>query len=302
MKQVTLKNDAITLKVLDYGALVQELWVMDNSGKKRNVVIGFENAADYLTDEYCLGASVGRFAGRISKGKFELDGTSYSLHNDDGVHLHGGKEGFHKKYWTITEVNENENPFVKLTYRSKHLEEGYPGNLEVSVTYQLTQNKLNIGYTAITDKKTVVNLTNHSYFRLDDAPTIGQHELQLNCPYYLKTHENLLPTGEIMPVDNTPYDFRGQRPIATPFLDTPFAIDHKAEYAAILKSAKSGISMKVKTNQPAVVVFTPVPFAGICFETQNYPDAPNYPHFPSSILEPGKTYSNESQFVFENDI
>ena len=298
MKQVTLNNGVITLKVLDYGALIQELWVPDAFGKKRNVVVGFHRPTDYLADQYCLGASVGRFAGRISGKGFELEGTFYPLHHKNGVHLHGGKEGFQKKYWQIAQIDEGQHPFIELTYLSKDMEEGYPGNLKASVRYQLIENALHISYSATTDKTTIVNLTNHSYFKLDSAPTIAEHLLKLNSTSFLETHANLLPTGNILSVSNTSYDFRMERPIGEPLFDTPMVLENNKGFAAELTSTVSGITMGVSTDQPAMVVYTPKRFSGICFETQNFPDAPNHRHFPSAVLRPGDVYRNETKFVF----
>jgi aldose 1-epimerase len=216
------------------------------------------------------------------------------------VHLHGGKEGFFKKIWNIKEVVHGEQPKIVLSYISPHMQEGYPGTLEAVVAYCLSGNTLIIDHKATTDRSTVVNLVNHSYFILDDARDIGHYQLQLNCREYLETHKNLLPTGKILPVDGTPYDFLEPRPLGPFLLDTPFVIARGKRDAAFLYSSNSGIGMRVRTNQPGIVVYTPPGFAGICFETQNFPDAPNQPHFPSSVLEPGERYHNRSEFIFEN--
>ncbi|MDP5060342.1 MAG: galactose mutarotase, partial [Maribacter sp.] len=190
-------------------------------------------------------------------------------------------------------------PFIKLTYASKHLEEGYPGNLNVSVTYKLMNNALQIIYEGMTDRSTVINLTNHSYFKLDANPYIDDYELQLNCPYRLETKENLLPTGNIIPVRKSENDFLLPRKIGVQRLDTIFIKDVGNEKVAELQSKTSGINMKVYTNQPALVVYTPADFPGICFEAQNYPDAPNQPDFPKSLLRPGDIYNNISIFKFD---
>ena len=299
MKQVTISTPFITLIVLDYGAIIQKLLVKDKNGNSFNAVVGHNLANDYLKDSNCLGASVGRYAGRISDGRFELDRESYDLYVEKGVHLHGGKLGFSKKYWTFEAVDHGREPFVKLSYLSKHLEEGYPGNLKTTVTYQLKENTLKIIYKATSDRTTVVNLTNHSYFRLDDASDINNYQLQLNCPDYLETYDNLLPTGKLLPVKGTKYDFLNSKPIGKKRLDTPFVLDLMTDIAAKLSSKKSGIGLEVSTNQPAVVVYTPQAFPAICFETQNFPDAPNHEHFPSSVLRPGQTYTNKSVFKFD---
>ena len=205
--------------VLDYGATIQKLLVKGKDGNYTNVVVGFNHPSRYRLDDNMLGASVGRYAGRISNGGFELDREKFYLYHEDGVHLHGGKEGFHHKYWSIDEVNNDDNPSVKLSYKSKHLEEGYPGNLTVNVTYKLMNNALQVIYEGTTDRSTVINLTNHSYFKLDSDPYIDDYELQLNCPYRLE---------------------------------------------------------------------------------QNYPDAPNQPDFPKSVLRPGDIYNNISIFKFDS--
>lgn len=284
--------------VLDYGATIQKLLVKGEDGNYTNVVVGFNHPSRYRLDDNVLGASVGRYAGRISNGGFEIDRARYDLFQEDGVHLHGGKEGFHQKYWTIEEVDNSDKPFVKLTYLSKHLEEGYPGNLSVSVTYKLMNNALQVIYEGITDRSTVINLTNHSYFKLDENPYIDEYDLQLNCPYRVETKENLLPTGDIIPVRKTEYDFLLPRKIGVQRLDTIFVKDIGNEKVAEIHSKTSGINMKVYTNQPALVVYTPPDFPGICFEAQNYPDAPNQPDFPKSLLRPGDIYNNISIFKF----
>lgn len=288
------------MTVLDYGAIIQQLWFKDKNGRQINMVVGLDQPIAYLDDKSCLGACVGRYAGRIS-GSFQLLGKVFPLHTVvTDVHLHGGKAGFFKKYWAVKEVVEGSQPHIKLTYRSPHMEEGYPGTLDVEVTYKLEGSSLIIDHKATTDQTTVLNLVNHSYFLLDNAPDIGHYLLQLNCREYLETQKNLLPTGKILPVEGSSYDFREPRPLGSFLLDTPFVIAAENGDAASLYSRHSGIRMSVRTNQPGIVVYTPPGFPGICFETQNFPDAPNNPHFPSSVLEPGDLYRNTSQFIFEN--
>ncbi|WP_396635101.1 aldose epimerase family protein [Maribacter sp. R86514] len=301
MKQVTISNAYLTLMVLDYGATIQKLLVKGEDGEYTNVVVGYNHPSRYRLDDNALGASIGRYAGRISEGGFVLDRERYHLYQEDGVHLHGGKEGFHQKYWTIDEVDNSDKPFIKLSYTSKHLEEGYPGNLTVSVTYKLMNNALQVIYEGMTDRSTVINLTNHAYFKLDDNPYIDEYDLQLNCPYRLETKENLLPTGDIMPVRKTEFDFLLPKKIGLQRFDTIYIKDIGNEKVAELYSKTSGINMKVYTNQPALVVYTPPDFPSICFEAQNYPDAPNQPDFPKSVLRPGDIYNNISIFKFDID-
>ncbi|MDX1769597.1 MAG: aldose epimerase family protein [Arenibacter troitsensis] len=298
MNQVTIKNNFITLTVLDYGAIIQKLILKNKDGVDTNVVVGLEEPEKYLMDNKSLGACIGRYAGRISKGGFHINNVHYPIFSMDGVHLHGGQKGFGKRYWTIEQVHDGESPFVKLTYLSQDMEEGYPGNLKCTVTYKLVGPSLFIIHEATTDKATPVNLTNHSYFNLDGEETIDHWNLRLSCPEYLETDAKLLPTGKILSVKNSKYDFLEIKKIGQVRLDTPFVMDPSLKNGTVLTSDKSGLSMEVVTNQPGVVVYTPPAFAAICFETQNFPDAPNQPHFPNSILQPGKTYLNETEFRF----
>ena len=297
MKQVTIQNESIILVVLDYGAVIQKLLLKDNDGTYTNVVVGLEYPSMYLEDTVSLGACVGRFAGRISK-QFVLDRETYPLYNENGVHLHGGKKGFAKRHWEFEEVKQGDTPHVKLSYLSKHLEEGYPGNLKTTVTYTLIGSTLRITHEATTDRTTVLNLTNHSYFSLDDANSVNNYELQLNCYGYAETDDKQLPTGKLLSTKGTQYDFSKQKPIGNVHFDTPLIVDLKSPVAAKCSSKKSGISMEVVTNQPAMVVYTPKAFSAICFETQNLPDAPNHSNFPNSILRPRERYRNISEFRF----
>lgn len=299
MKQVTIKNDHISLTVLDYGAIIQKIEIRDKKNELTNVAVGFEDPSDYLNDSIFLGACVGRYAGRISGGAFVLNGKTYALHHRDGVHLHGGKKGLGKKYWSIDSVDNGEKPSVALSCVSKAMEEGYPGELRVNVNYQIIGNTLRIEHRATTDETTVINLTNHSYFRLDNENQIDHYLLQLKSRNMLETRKNLLPTGQLLRIENTPYDFRNKKKISSLSLDTPYVLENNSGVVASVYSPVSGISMKVQTNQPSIVVYRPKDFPAICFETQNYPDAPNHSHFPTSVLEPGETYDNTSRFEFD---
>lgn len=299
MKQVTLHTPFITLVVINYGAIIQKILVKDKNGDTRNIVVGFNNPDEYLTDTISLGACVGRYAGRISKGGFELDRVHYDLYQQKGVHLHGGKNGFAKKYWNIEEIQYGNEPFITLSYTSKHLEEGYPGTLKAFVTYKLVNNTLKITHTATTDRTTVVNLTNHSYFQLDNAANLDKYRLQLASSQLVELAPNKLPTGALVSVKETDNDFLEEKAIKKTRFDTVFAIDSNSETVASVASLASGISLKVKTNQPGLVVYTPEDFSAICFETQNFPDAPNQKNFPNSILRPGELYRNDSEFIFD---
>ncbi|GGW33658.1 aldose epimerase family protein [Arenibacter certesii] len=298
MNQVTIKNSFITLTVLDYGAIIQKLVLKDKFGKATNVVVGFEEPDKYLQDNKSLGACIGRYAGRISNSSFTIDGTHYPLFSKDGVHLHGGKEGFGKKTWNIEKVHDGEDPYVTLTYFSMDMEEGYPGNLSVRLTYKLIATSLHIIHEATTDKSTPVNLTNHSYFNLDGQKKLDHCDLQMPCPEFIELDSKLMPTGKLVSVKGTENDFLTNRTMGQTKLDTPFVIDTNLPFHTKLSSDRSGLSMEVITNQPSIVVYTPPEFAAICFETQNFPDAPNQPNFPNSILYPGETYHNETEYRF----
>jgi aldose 1-epimerase len=299
LEQVTIKNDFISLSILDYGAIIQKLLIKDKEGKELNLVVGLEHPESYLDDLKCLGACVGRYAGRISNGGFQIEGNTYKLYTKDGVHLHGGKQGFAQKYWKFDAVQHKEHPFVKLSYQSPHMQEGYPGNLKASVTYKLIDNSLQIVHEAVTDRTTVINLTNHSYFCLDSTDSIDHYQLLLQCPEILETNNSLLPTGKLVSVKDTQYDFLTRKEIGKIRLDTPYVVSNNAKKVAELYSPVSGLRMTVESNQPAVVVYTPLEFAAICFETQNHPDAPNIISFPSAILHPGETYDNKAVFTFD---
>ena len=321
LNSIKISNSiGMELEVSNFGATILSLKVQDKEGNSVNVVVGLENAEDYLQNEYLnkglyLGASIGRFAGRISKG-FKIENEKFDLYAENGAHLHGGKEGFDQKYWTVETIHEGDNPSVTLSYFSKHLEEGYPGNLKVSVTYQLLENALKITYRAETDKITHVNLTNHAYFNLDGNGTILNHELQINSVEYLEYNQELLPTGNLLPTKNSLFDYQQNTIIKKPDfrgLDTAFVCHQTATKKATLRSATTGIQLEVYTNQPAMVVYTPPQFSGltfkentsyteypaICFETQHFPDTPNHDHFLSTLLQPEDEYINESVFVFK---
>jgi len=318
---INLKNsNGLELQVSNLGATIISLMVPDKNKEFVNVVVGLESAEDYTKQFYIekglyLGSSIGRYAGRISRGSFKINNEVYPIHHENGIHLHGGKIGFDKKYWEVVSLIEGRNPQVTLSCVSEHLEEGYPGNLKAFVTYQLREdNEVKITYKATTDAETHVNLTNHSYFNLDGKVTILDHNLLINSPYYLEVDENLIPSGKLLNSLNTPFDrnrisllgregFKG-------FDDTFVLAEGKLK--ALLASPNTGIQMKVYTNQPAIVVYTPTQlpnlhyknevsfskFSAICFETQNFPDAPNNNNFPSSILKPGEEYMNETVFKF----
>lgn len=300
MEQVSIKNEVLSLKALNYGAIIQKLRYHTGADTWMDLVIGKDDPEEYLEDPFSIGACVGRFAGRLSGGVLQIDGKAYPLPNQDGITLHGGEHGFGRKYWKIDAVSQSpKKPEIRLKYLSPHLEEGFPGNLHVTVTYRLIGNSLIIRHEATTDRPTVVNLTNHSYFKIDHQPLISRYRLQIAAQKRLETDARLLPTGHLIDVANTEFDFRREQQLEDTLLDTPFALDGAEGFAAQVYSPVSRMRLRAYTNQPAVVVYTPEDFPSICLETQNYPDAPRYSHFPSSLLYPGDTYVNESRFVFE---
>lgn len=306
-------------ELTNFGATLMSLNFPNKFGLLQEVVAGYDDPKYYTQPPYtnfnfCLGASIGRYAGRISGGGFELNGNFYELPTEDGIHLHGGNMGFDKQIWTIVEEHHGDNPYVIFRLLSSDGEGGYPGNLEVEAKYLLTEDSLFVTYSAKTDKETVVNLTNHSYFQLDDTGTVKGKTLFINSESILKVDERLIPLGSKKNIEFTTYDYRS--PLELNFeghngLDTAYDITN-ATIAARLYSEVSGIQLEVETNQPCLVVFTPQKFPklglrhesnygrfpAICFECQNFPDAPNQANFPSALLRPEETYRNEMRYRF----
>ena len=323
----TLKNrHGMTAKITTYGAILTELHVPDKNGQLGNVVLGFDNLDQYLKGHPFFGAIAGRYANRIAKGKFTIDGKEYTLATNNGNnHLHGGRKGFDKQNW-IAEEHPDKGA-VTFKYTSKDGEEGYPGNLDVAVTYTLTDdNELVIDYTGASDKKTVINLTNHSYFNLAGSGTILDHEIQIEADQYTPVDGELIPTGEIATIKGTPLDFTAPHKIGERHAQTaikPAGYDHnfvlrggvtsKRRLAARAHDPKSGRLMEVFTTEPGVQLYTAPglngslngvagvnypQFGGFCLETQHYPDSPNRPNFPPTLLEPGKKYQTSTSFKF----
>ncbi len=314
-----INSNHAVLEILNFGATVMSLKVPDKLDNLVNVVLGLPSPNDYIDENFIkkglfLGSTVGRYAGRISDGGYSIENKRYILHNLNGIHLHGGKEGFDKKYWNIDQVENGKNPFVVLSYFSEHMEEGYPGNLQVKVKYQLSENNtFSIEYKATTDKATHINLTNHSYFNLNGEKSILDHELFINSTHYLDVNEQLVPSGTLKSTNSSTFDFSRPLLLDSNFngLDDTFVLRNEM-LKATLYSKHTGITMNVATDQPAMVVFTPkmieglkfkdgkkyLAFPAICFEAQKYPDTPNNNHFPSTLLTPENQYVNKTSFVF----
>jgi aldose 1-epimerase len=319
LKTVTLvNNNGSELQILNYGAAVISLKIKDKAGNKVNVVVS-PRAEEFITSAYkehnkCFGASVGRYAGRISNGEFQLDNVTYKLNETNNVHLHGGENGFQYKVWKIEEEEVAPNPSVKLTYFSKDGEEYYPGNLQVEVKYTLTENdELLIEYSAKTDKKTVINLTNHTYFNLNGGGSISDHFLKIEAEKILEVDKNLLPTGNLTKLKKHPKNFIEGKLIGNRSLDDTYVLkSDKDEVAARLFAPLTGIKMEVKTNQKALVAYAPenLPedlnyhteiaeeYPSLCLEAQNFPDAPNFRNFPEAVLKPGDQYYNWISYNF----
>ncbi len=323
----------MSLTFIDLGATVTSIIVPDRNGAAADVVGGYDDPDTYLSGVGYPGAVLGRFGNRISGAKFTLDGVEYRLYANDNVknHLHGGKIGFDRRMWDVKILNDGDEPKAELSYVSPDGEEGYPGTLGVKVYYSLSKKgEFKIRYTAVTDKKTVLNLTNHSYFNLSgfESDTILDHEVMINSKAYLEADSELIPTGRLIPVDGTPHDFRTPKTVGRDICsddvqlkygkgyDHCFVLEGDGEIrlAARVRDPKSGRVMEVYTNQPAVQLYTgncleetEPPYKGgvrkrknaaLCLETEHYPDSPNHPEFPSTVLEPGQTYDYTTVFAF----
>jgi aldose 1-epimerase len=324
-----LTNGKMTAKVMTYGAILTELHVPDRNGKIGDVVLGFDTLAGYLAGHPYFGATTGRVANRIAGGKFTLDGKEYTLAVNNGPHsLHGGLKAFDKVVWKAEDASGPGGPAVKLTYMSPDGEEGYPGNLNVSVTYTVTpDSELKIDYTAVTDKATPVNLTNHSYFNLA-GPASGDvlgHELMLAADQYTPADETLIPTGKLAPVKGTPLDFTSPTPIGSRFdqlTGDPRGYDHNyvlhgdgktPALGARVYDAESGRVMEMFTTEPGVQLYTANFLDGtlkgkagvvykkhqaFCLEAQHFPDSIHHAGFPTTVLLPGQKYTQTTIYKF----
>jgi len=325
-----INNNGLISKVIPYGCAITELWVPDKNGLLEDIVLGFDTISEYENNTPYLGCIAGRYGNRIARGRFTIDGVTYQLalnEKDKSNHLHGGVKGFRDVVFKAIPMKTPYGPALRMKYLSHDGEEGYPGNLDVTVTYTLTNdNEFRIDYFATTDKPTILNLTNHTYFNLagNCSRDILEHELMLNADYYTPVDEYLIPTGEIAPVKDLAIDFTDPRKIGErigeysnpPFggYDHNFIINRKKSginLAGILKEYTTGRVMEIYTTEPAIVLYTGNwlnikgkggrfynRYSGLCLETQHCPDSPNHPNFPSAILRLGESFSSTTVYKF----
>jgi len=327
---ISITSGELSVEITNLGGIITAIWTPDRYGKMNNIVAGYLDIADYKDNPHYFGCLLGRNAGRISGAKFELDGEVIFLSGNDGMnHLHGGIEGFNKKIWKIKSfIKEESEAGVILEYLSEDGDEGYPGNLWVTVKYSVScKNKLKIEYDAVTDKGTPVNLSNHTYFNLSgfESKDILGHKLWIDARYFTETDEKYIPTGKNLSVEGTPADFSVATEVGTNISETTngegynhnFVLNDQVNgttrLVANLSDPSSGRSVKVYTNRPAMQVYTANDWSGnivgsqgiayrrhsaIALETQAFPDAPNRPEFPDTILRPGQRYLTETVYEF----
>jgi aldose 1-epimerase len=315
-------KNGMQLKIITYGATITSLKIPLENGSLIDVVLGFDTIEAYLNSFHLnsapyFGSTVGRYAGRINNSVFILNGKLIDLNsNNNGHSLHGGNIGFSQKIWQIKNVSEGENPSVTLSYFSPDGEENYPGDLSIDLTYTLSEeNELIIEYIATTSKDTVINLTHHSYFNLDGHnSTILEQDLLVHSNKILETNEHNIPTGQFLNLKANSFDFNKAKKCPQK-IDTTFVLKEVEEYSASLYSSINNLKMLVYTNQPAVHIYVGGNcnneikgkentdyhnLSGICFETQNFPDAPNHDNFPNSILRKEEIYHHKTRYKFQN--
>lgn len=312
----TLRNShGMVVRVMNWGATVTEILVPDRSGRLDNVILGSESFADYRNGFRGSAAVIGRVANRIAGARFELDGKSYELAANSGRnHIHGGRKGFAQVVWSGSVGRRTDSSVsVRFVYHSRDGEEGYPGNLNVVVTYTLDEsNSLTLDYRATTDKPTLVNLTNHAYFNLAAEGDVMEHELFINANEYTVAGRGLIPTGEIASVLNTPLDFTKRKSVGARIdqlkpgmsgYDHNYVIRGGGErltFAAQVREPSTGRIMDVHTTEPGVQLYTGnhLRHEGLCLETQHYPDSIHHDHFPSTVLRPGNAFRSRTIFTF----
>ena len=326
----TLRNDhGVTIKITNYGGIITSIKSPDKLGKKDNIVLGFKSLGDYLSDEYiencpCFGCITGRYANRIANGKFQIGEKKYTLPINNGPNsLHGGITGFDKVIWEPRIIEKRNRVALELKYRSVHMEEGFPGTVDITVNYTLNQkNELIIDYKASTDLETVINLTNHTYFNLTgNSENILNHTLFIPAKTKTVNDNTLIPTGAFSNVTGTPFDFTVPTTIGSriELLDDGYDLnyvldndDQKLVPAGLLSEQSSGRTVEVYTTEPGIQLYTGyyIPeitgkngetysrYSGVALETQHYPDSPNHPHFPSTTLKPDKPFKSKTIYKF----
>jgi aldose 1-epimerase len=327
---LTLTNKAgNVIRLTNWGAKITWIEVPDKNGKKDNVTFGFDAFDDMIKGDMSFGSIVGRYANRIAKGKFTLDGVEYTLPINNGPNtLHGGPAGWHSVVWNAEVLKESQVPAVKFTYESPDMEAGFPGKVNATVVYIWTdKNEIVMDYTCTTDKKTVVNVTNHAYFNLHGAGNgdILDHELVIKASAFTPVDSVMIPTGEIRPVAGTPFDFTSPHKIGERIgekydqlilgggYDHNYVLDNKEEVDATVYEPASGRVLEVITDQPGLQLYTgnflngtnighggkPLRYrSGLCLESGHYPDSPNHPDFPTTVLNPGDTYKSTTIYRF----
>ncbi len=333
-QEIVLKNNSGTkVSILNYGATVTSIILVDKNGNPGEIVLGYDKPESYVTGNPYFGATIGRYGNRIAKGRFTIDSTEYKLNLNNGPnHLHGGNTGFNNVMWEIVNYrNSGKNQFVSLKYVSKDMEEGYPGTLVVNLLYTLTNdNELIIDYKATTDKPTILNLTHHSFFNLKDGgkSTILDHVIQINADYYTPVDSTLIPTSEILSVIDSPFDFRNKKKIGEDIeadniqikygrgWDHNFVLagnENSLKQAASVYDPVSGRKLELYTTEPGLQFYSgnfldgtdigrdslPYQFrTAFCLEPQHFPDSPNHDNFPNTVLRPGEVYTQKSVFRF----
>jgi len=304
MRVFTLASETLRARVLDYGATLMSLEAPDRDGVFADVLLGFDDPAGYAGRHPHFGGIVGRYANRIARGRFALDGENYTLACNDGRHhLHGGRVGFDRVPWHGRAHGDR----VTLSYGSTHGEEGYPGNLEVEVRYGVAGNRLQIDYAATTDRATILNLTSHAYFNLAGGGTIHGHSIRIAASRYVVVDEERIPTGEVAPVAGTRFDFNQPRSLSEPAFDHTWVLDGDIE----VREPTSGRCLRICTTQPGVQFYSGnlldgtvvgkggtayLRHAALCLEPQHFPDSPHHAHFPSTVLRPGEAYRQSTLY------
>ena len=315
-------SDEIVVKICNYGGTIVSIQAPDRAGKLDDVVLGFDSLEGYLSSGFYHGATIGRYANRIGGGVFSIDGVEYDLPLNDGLNnLHGGFNGFDKRVWSAETIDDAS---LRLSLVSPDGEEGYPGVLDVSVVFTVLGDRLEVDYFAVSDRPTVVNLTNHAYFNLGCSNTILGHDLWIDSDYYTPVNNGLIPNGVLEPVDDSPFDFREQTRIGSRiYADHPqlvlgngydhnFVLNQVGNPQIAVTDPASGRVLEVSTTMPGIQFYTGnfldgkenrrngvIGFrSGLCLETQFYPDSPNKPEFPSTILRPGERYIEKTVYRF----